>query len=53
MLTICFVQAKAWLRSTSFLSWLGRFNIKDQGAKKQILGMEIDRDRKDGKIWLS
>jgi hypothetical protein len=27
--------------------------MKDLGATKQILGMEIHRDRKNGKLWLS
>ena len=29
------------------------FNIKDLGLAKQILGMEIIRDRKSKKLWLS
>jgi hypothetical protein len=29
------------------------FDMKDLGAAKHILGMEIHRDRKNGKIWLS
>jgi hypothetical protein len=29
------------------------FDMKDLGATKQILGMEILRDRKNGKLWLS
>jgi hypothetical protein len=29
------------------------FDMKDQGATKQILGMEIHRDRKNGKLFLS
>lgn len=29
------------------------FEIKDRGAKKHILGMEIHTDRKNGKNWLS
>eukprot|EP01018_Ginkgo_biloba_P038394 Gb_22123 [translate_table: standard] len=29
------------------------FDMKDMGAVKQILGMEIHRDRKNGKLWLS
>jgi len=29
------------------------FDMKDLGATKQILGMEIHRDRKNGKLWLS
>ena len=33
---------------------LGReFGIKDLGAAQKILGMEIQRDRKVGKLWLS
>ena len=27
--------------------------MKDLGVEKQILGMEIHRDRKNGKLWLS
>ena len=29
------------------------FNMKDLGATRQILGMEIFRDRRNGKLWLS
>jgi len=29
------------------------FEMKDPGAIKHILGMEIHRDRKNGKLWLS
>src|SRR3954466_12247937 len=29
------------------------FAMKDLGQAKQILGMQITRDRKSGKIWLS
>jgi hypothetical protein len=29
------------------------FDMKDIGAAKQILGMEIHRNKKNGKIWLS
>lgn len=29
------------------------FDMKDFGAAKHILGMEIHRDRKNGKLWLS
>ena len=29
------------------------FDMKDLGAKEHILGMEIHRDRKNGKLWLS
>ena len=29
------------------------FQIKDLGATKQILGIEVQRDRKNGKLWLS
>jgi hypothetical protein len=29
------------------------FGMKDLGEAKKILGMEIHRDRKNGKLWLS
>jgi hypothetical protein len=29
------------------------FDIKDLGAARQILDMEIFRDRRNGKLWLS
>ena len=29
------------------------FSMKDLGFAKQILGMKISRDRKNGKLWLS
>jgi hypothetical protein len=29
------------------------FDMKDLGAARQILGMEIFRDRRNGKLWLS
>jgi hypothetical protein len=29
------------------------FSMKDLGSAKQILGMKISRDRKNGKLWLS
>ena len=29
------------------------FDMKDLGAEKQILGIEIHRDREHGKLWLS
>ena len=29
------------------------FEMKDLGVEKHILGMEIHRDRKNGKLWLS
>jgi hypothetical protein len=29
------------------------FDMKDLGATKQILGIEIHRDRKNGKLWIS
>ena len=28
------------------------FDMKDLGAAKHILGMEIHRDKKNGKLWL-
>ena len=30
-----------------------RFDMKDLGAVRQILGMEIFRDKSNGKLWLS
>lgn len=30
-----------------------KFDMKDLGAERQILGMEIFRDRRNGKLWLS
>ena len=29
------------------------FDVKDLGAARQILGMDIFRDRSNGKLWLS
>ena len=29
------------------------FDMKDLGAARQILGVEIFRDRRNGKLWLS
>jgi ATP-binding cassette subfamily B (MDR/TAP) protein 1 len=29
------------------------YDMKDLGATKKILGMEIFRDRRNGKLWLS
>jgi hypothetical protein len=29
------------------------FQMKDLGTKKQILGIEVHRDEKNGKLWLS
>ena len=29
------------------------FDMKDLGELKQMLGMEIHRDMKNGKLWLS
>ena len=29
------------------------FQMKDRGATKQILGIEVYRDRNNGKMWLS
>ena len=51
MLMICLLQAKARNRLKAQLS--RTFEMKDLGAGKHILGMEIHRDRKNGKLWLS
>jgi hypothetical protein len=54
MLMICFLQEKSWLRSMSErFSWIDVFDMKDLGAAKQILGIELHRDMKHGKIWFS
>lgn len=47
MLTICLLQAKTWARSTSDAQMARTFNMKDLGVK-QILGIEIHGDRKNG-----
>jgi len=31
----------------------GTFEMKDLGEEKQILGMEIQKDRRNGELWLS
>ncbi|RDX72696.1 hypothetical protein CR513_47771, partial [Mucuna pruriens] len=33
--------------------WLREFDMKDLGPANKILGMQIHRDRKDRKVWLS
>jgi hypothetical protein len=54
MLTICLWQEKSMVEINRLKAQLARtFDMKDLGATKQILGMEIHRDRKNGKLWLS
>jgi hypothetical protein len=48
------IAAKSMLEIKRLKSLLGdEFEMKDLGAAKKILGMEIHRDRKAGKLYLS
>jgi hypothetical protein len=48
------VERKIMVKINKLKAQLARaFDMKDLGATKQILGMEIHRDRKNGKMWLS
>jgi hypothetical protein len=48
------VTSKSMVEINRLKAQLARaFDMKDLGAAKQILGMEIHRDRKNGKLWLS
>jgi hypothetical protein len=48
------VAIKSMVKINRLKAQLARaFDMKDLGVAKQILGMEIDRDRKNGKLWLS
>jgi hypothetical protein len=48
------VASKSMVKINKLKAQLARaFDMKDLGATKQILGMEIHRDRKNGKLWLS
>ena len=57
-LTLCVDNMLIAAKSKSHLSELknmlsNEFEMKDLGATKKILGMEIYRDRKAGKLWLT
>jgi hypothetical protein len=48
------IAAKSMLEIKRLKSLLGdEFEMKDLGVVKKILGMEIHRDRKVGKLYLS
>jgi hypothetical protein len=48
------IAAKSMLKIKRLKSLLGdEFEMKDLGVAKKILGMEIHRDRKAGKLYLS
>ena len=48
------IAAKNMVDVNKLKSLLSReFDMKDLGAAKKILGMEIRRDRKSGRLWLS
>ena len=48
------VASKSMVKIKRLKALLARaFDLKDLGAAKQILGMEIHKYRKNGKLWLS
>jgi len=48
------VEKKSIVEINRLKALLSReFDMKDLGSTKQILGMEIHRDMKNGKLWLS
>jgi hypothetical protein len=48
------VASKSMVGINRLKAWLARaFDMKDLGATKQILGMEIHINMKNGKMWLS
>ena len=48
------IAAKSMVEVNRLKSLLGKeFDMKDLGAARKILGMEIRRDRSAGKLWLS
>ena len=48
------VASKSMVEINRLKTQLARaFDMKDLGEAKQILGMEIHRDMKNGKLWLS
>ena len=49
-----FIAAKSRKEITTLKKWLSsEFDMKDLGAAKKILGMEITRDRKSVLLFLS
>ena len=48
------VKRKIMVKINRLKAQLARtFDMKDLGSSKKILGMDIHRDRKNGKLWLS
>ena len=48
------IAAKSMVEVNKLKSLLSKeFDMKDLGATKKILGMEIHRDRASGRLWLS
>ena len=48
------IAAKSMIEVNKLKSLLSKeFDMKDLGAAKKILGMEIHRDRTSGRLWLS
>ena len=48
------ITAKSMVEVNKLKSLLSKeFDMKDLGAAKKILGMEIHRDRASGRLWLS
>ena len=48
------IAAKSMIKVNKLKSLLSKeFNMKDLGATKKILGMEIHRDRASRRLWLS
>ena len=54
MWMICLLQQKSILEVNKLKVLLNReFDMKDLGAAKKILGMEIRKDRDAKRLWLS
>ena len=53
MLNVMLVASTSMFEINRLAQLVRTFNMEDLGVAKQILGMEIHRDRKDGKLWLS
>jgi hypothetical protein len=48
------VESKSMVEISRLKAQLAKaFDMKDLGTTKQILGMEIHRDKKNGNLWLS